>query len=89
MLEVLAQILAVVTLADHVGEDWIAFIDNAAGQWALNKGYGGDASVNGLLSALAAMRSWRPAFHRVQHRRPEFSGGLHSGPPPWLDAGGH
>ena len=57
--------LAVVTLADHVGEDWIAFIDNVAGEWALNKGYGGDAPVNGLLSALAAMRSWRPAFHRV------------------------
>ena len=31
MLEVLAQILAVVTLADTLGEDWVAFIDNAAG----------------------------------------------------------
>ena len=30
MLEVLAQILAVVTLADILGEDWVAFIDNAA-----------------------------------------------------------
>ena len=68
MLEVLAQILAVVTLADALGEDWVAFIDNAAGQWALNKGYGRDPSVNGLLSAfwsLAAMHSWRPTFHRV------------------------
>ena len=66
--EVLAQILAVVTLADVLGEDWVAFIDNAAGQWALNKGYGRDPSVNGLLSAfwfLAAMHSWRPTFHRV------------------------
>ena len=68
MLEVLAQILAVVTLADTLGEDWVAFIDNAAGQWALNKGYGRDPSVNGLLSAfwsLAAMHSWRPTFYRV------------------------
>ena len=68
MLEVLAQILAVVTLADILGEDWVAFIDNAAGQWALNKGYGRDPSVNGLLSAfwsLAAMHSWRPTFYRV------------------------
>ena len=51
MLEVLAQILAVVTLAEHLGEDWVAFIDNAAGQWALNKGYGRDPGVNGILSA--------------------------------------
>ncbi|CAE7389000.1 unnamed protein product, partial [Symbiodinium pilosum] len=68
MLEVLAQILAVVTLADALGEDWVAFIDNAAGQWAFNKGYGRDPSVNDLLSAfwsLAAMHSWRPTFHRV------------------------
>ena len=68
MLEVLAQILAVVTLAKHLGEDWVAFIDNAAGQWALNKGYGRDPCVNGILSAfwsLAARHSWRPVFYRV------------------------
>ena len=59
MLEVLAQILAVVTLADYLGKDWVAFI---------NKGYGRDAAVNGLLFAfwsLAATRSWRPTFCRV------------------------
>ena len=58
-LEVLAQILAVVTLADYLGEDWVAFI---------NKRYGRDAAVNGLLFAfwsLAATRSWRPTFYRV------------------------
>ena len=68
MLEVLAQILAVVTLSAYLPEDWVAFINNAAGQWALNKGYGRDASVNGLLSAfwaMAARQSWRPTFFRV------------------------
>ena len=68
MLEVLAQILAVVTLSDHLPEDWVAFIDNAAGQWALNKGYGRESSVNGLLSAfwsMASLQSWRPTFFRV------------------------
>ena len=68
MLEVLAQLSAVVTLARQLPCDWIAFIDNAAGQWALNKGYGRDRSVNGLLSAfwsMAASHSWRPIFHRV------------------------
>ena len=48
--------------------DWVAFIDNAAGQWVLNKGYGRDSSENGLLSAfwsLAAMHSWRPVLYRV------------------------
>ena len=55
-------------LATVLGEDWVAFIDNAAGQWALNKGYGRDPAVNGLLSAfwsLAALHSWRPTFYRV------------------------
>ena len=59
---------AVVTLADVLSDDWVAFIDNAAGQWALNKGYGRDPAVNGLLSAfwsLAARHSWRPTFYRV------------------------
>ena len=69
MLEVLAQILAVVTLSDPPArKNWVAFIDNVAGQWALNKGYGGDKAVNGLLSAfwsLAAIRSWRPTFYGV------------------------
>ena len=68
MLEVLAQILAVVTLSDHLPEDWVAFIDNAAGQWALNKGYGRDSSVNGFLSAfwsMASLQSWRPTLFRV------------------------
>ena len=45
MLEVLAQILAVVTLSALLPEDWVVFIDNAAGQWALNKGYGRDSST--------------------------------------------
>ena len=57
-----------VTLAAYLPEDWVAFIDNAAGQGALNKGYGRDASVNGLLPAfwaLAARQSWRPTFFRV------------------------
>ena len=64
MLEVLAQLLAVVTLS----KDWVAFIDNAAGQWAFLRP---DKAVNGLLSAfwsLAAIRSWRPTFYRVTPR---------------------
>ena len=61
VLEVVSQILAIVTLADCLGDAWVAFIDNFAGQWALNKGYGRNPSVNGILSvfsSLAARKGW-------------------------------
>ena len=86
MLEVLAHILAVVTLAKHLGEDWVAFIDNAAGQWALNKGYGRDPAFNASSPPSGRWRprhSWRPTFYRVTSEAniadPISSGGLYSG----------
>ena len=61
VLEVVAQILANVTLAGRLGEAWAAFIDNSAGHWALNKGKGPDPAVNGILSAFwsLAKRGWQ------------------------------
>ena len=78
--------LAIVTLADCIGEAWLAFIDNAAGQCALNKGYGRDASVNGILAAFWSMaarhRCGPPSSEsspslRGEHLRPHFPGRLH------------
>ena len=68
VLEILAQVLALVTLSRHLPARWLAFIDNVAGQWALTKGYGRDESVNGVLAAFwstAALAEWLPDFRRV------------------------
>ena len=68
VLEILAQVLALVTLSRHLPARWLAFIDNVAGQWALTKGYGRDEAVNGVLAALwstAALAEWLPDFRRV------------------------
>ena len=35
VLEIVAQVLALTTLARRLPERWLAFIDNVAGQWAL------------------------------------------------------
>ena len=48
MLEILAQILVLVTLGRRLPQRWLAFIDNVAGQWALTNGYGKDPDVNGV-----------------------------------------
>ena len=68
MLEILAQILALVSLGRRLPSRWLAFIDNVAGQWALTKGYGKDPAVNGVLAAFwstAALADWLPDFRRV------------------------
>ena len=68
VLEILAQVLALVTLSRHLPARWLAFIDNVAGQWALTKGYGRDESINGVLAAFwstAALAEWLPDFRRV------------------------
>ena len=68
VLEILAQVLALVTLSRHLPARWLAFMDNVAGQWALTKGYGRDESVNGVLAAFwstAALAEWLPDFRRV------------------------
>ena len=68
VLEIVAQVLPLVTFARRLSPFWIAFIDNVAGQFALMKGYGKDPSVNGILASfwgLAADRQWSPDFHRV------------------------
>ena len=68
MLEVLAQIIAQVVLARFLPPAFVAFVDNEAGKFALNKGYGRDPAVNGLLAmywCLAADFGWDPHFERV------------------------
>ena len=68
VLEIVAQVLPLVTFARRLSPFWVAFIDNVAGQFALMKGYGKDPSVNGILASfwgLAADRQWSPDFHRV------------------------
>ncbi|CAE7358754.1 eIF4E1 [Symbiodinium sp. KB8] len=65
VLEIVALVLPLVTLARCLPTNWIAFIDNVAGQFAL-KGYGKDPSVNGILASfwgLAADRQWSPCFN--------------------------
>ena len=47
-LEVFAQLMAVFMLADRLPDEWVAFIDNTAGEEALKKGYGKDALVNAM-----------------------------------------
>ena len=62
-LEVYAQLMALFT--GRPPPDWLAFIDNTAGEAALKKGYGKDVFVNGMLAAFwgtSAMRGWRPQF---------------------------
>ena len=51
VLEILAQVLVLVTLARRLPQKWLAFVDNVAGQWALTKRYGKDPTVNGELVA--------------------------------------
>ena len=58
--------MAILSLAQRLPTNWLAFIDNTAGKAALRKGYGKDAFVNGMLAAFlwgtAARRGWRPAL---------------------------
>ena len=61
----LAQLVAVLALAERLPANCLAFIDNTAGEAALRKGYGKDAFVNGMLATFwgtAARRGWRPQF---------------------------
>ena len=63
--------MAMLTLADRLPNEWLAFIDNTAGLAALKKRYGKDAFVNGMLAALwgtAGRRGWRPTFARVESK---------------------
>ena len=51
-LEVYAQLMAVLTLADRLPNDWLAFIDNTAGEAALRRGRQGhlrERPVGGIL----------------------------------------
>ena len=50
-LEIFAQLMATLSLAQRLPTSWLAFIDNTAGEAALRKGYGKDAFVNGMLAA--------------------------------------
>ena len=67
-LEIVAQIIALISFGRRLPTSWIAFIDNVAGQFGLMKGYGKDPAVNGILSAFwstAARHDWQPHFERV------------------------
>ena len=72
VLEILAQVLRVITFARRLPLHWMAFIDNVAGQFALMKGYNEGLRSrpcrNGILATfwgLAADRAWCPEFYRV------------------------
>ena len=70
-LEVFAQLRGLLALAKRLPPNWLAFIDNTAGEAALRKGYGKDAFVNGMLATFwgtAARRGWRPQFARVESK---------------------
>ena len=67
-LEILAQLLGVLTSLDVVRGRWIGFIDNTAGRAALNRGYGRDPAINHLLAffwAFASRVQWSPHFEWV------------------------
>ena len=68
VLEIVAQLLPLLAFGARLPSLWTAYIDNAAGQWALLKGYGKDDAVNGVLAAFwasAARHCWFPEFIRV------------------------
>ena len=70
-LEIFAQLMATLSLAQRLPMSWLAFIDNTAGEAALRKGYGKDAFVNGMLAAFlgtAARQGWRPRCTRVESK---------------------
>ena len=70
-LKIFAQLMAILSLAQRLPVNWLAFIDNTAGEAALRKGYGKDAFVNGMLAAFwgtAARRGRRPRFTRVESK---------------------
>ncbi|CAE7878016.1 Pka-R2 [Symbiodinium microadriaticum] len=72
VLEILAQVLALVTLARRLPQRWLAFIDNVAGQWAFTKGYGKDPAGNGLrLSGLPDFRRAVQSRSGMQKMSPE------------------
>ena len=49
--EVFPQLMAILSLAQRLPANWLAFIDNTFGEAAIRKGYGKDAFVNGMLAA--------------------------------------
>ena len=70
-MEVFAQLMAVFTLTERLPAEWVAFIDNTAGEAALKKGYGKDRFVNVMLStfwATAARRGWPHIFARLESK---------------------
>ena len=58
--------MAVFLLADRLPREWVAFIDNTAGEAALKKGYGKDTFCQSF--GTAARRGWRPVFARVESK---------------------
>ena len=70
-LEVYAQLMAFFTLAERVPSDWLAFIDNTAGEAALKKGYGKDAFVNACWPPSGAQQHGAPGDHSSPESNPK------------------
>ena len=69
-LEIFAQLMATLSLAERLPTSWLAFIDNTAGGSTPQR-LGKDAFVNGMLAVFwgtAARRGWRPRFTRVESK---------------------
>ena len=65
MLDVFAQILAIVTLGPGLNPEWMAFIDNSAGQWA---GTGVTEKIQPSMgSCMILSTSWSVAAHVREH----------------------
>ena len=68
MMEVMAQVIALVLCHRDVSEYFVAFCDNAASTSALARGYGSDAAVSALTaiySAVAVIAKKTPHLERV------------------------
>ena len=67
-LEIAAVLIAAFNMRSVLPQFWVSFIDNHAGKFALQKGYGRDVCVNNLLSffwAVVHEMGWFPHFRWV------------------------
>jgi hypothetical protein len=67
-LEILAQLIPLMTLAVRLPRFWIGFIDNSAGEGALRRGWGRDEPINNLIAlytSVSAHLGWHSHYERV------------------------
>ena len=68
MLDVVAQLLPLLALQDHLPPHILLFVDNEPARHALSKGFGRDHSLNKLLQVawcFMERRAWWPVWQRV------------------------